>query len=92
MIKKDIEKYFDLISDKNKTVFMYKNEKYGNSAFESLEEFGDIYLAIRLKEKTDRLKSVVKGVKDDETLIDLYTDIAVYCIIGLMYIEMNKEI
>jgi hypothetical protein len=69
------------IINKNKDIFICKNKDYGNSFM----DFGLIGILVRLNDKINRLKSLMKNeikVKDEkkeDTINDLYN----YCIMGL---------
>lgn len=68
-----------------------KNIDYGNSFQKSYEEYGDIMLAIRLEDKLNRLKTLIKNKEqqvNDESLEDTVLDIAGYAILRLV---MTRE-
>ncbi len=77
--------------EKIKSTLVEKNKMYGNSFFNTLEEYGNCLICVRLEDKLNRLKQIiVKGLSDtesDEKLIDTLTDIAGYSILSLVYLE-----
>ena len=64
-----------------------KNHDYGDSFFKIYKEFGDLSTLIRITDKIGRLESAVSGKEykvTDETVDDVYKDIAGYCILSLV--------
>ena len=78
--------YYDVL-DNLKILYEKKNADYGDSFNKLLDEFGLISSTIRLQDKVNRLKSVIKN-KDqkvmDESIEDTLMDIANYSIMTLM--------
>ena len=74
--------YYDVL-DNLKTLYEKKNADYGDSFNKLLDEFGLVSVAIRLQDKVNRLKSIVKSKEQkvvDETIEDTLMDIANYAI------------
>ena len=64
-----------------------KNHDYGDSFRKSMMEFGFVSCVIRINDKTERLKSLVKngiGEVKDETIRDTLLDLANYAIMSAM--------
>ena len=72
-----------------------KNKMYGNSFFNTLEEYGNSLICIRIEDKLNRLKQIIlngkKDMKTDERLIDTITDLAGYAILSKIYIDGVKN-
>lgn len=69
-----------------------KNHDYGNAFAESIEEYGNVVMCIRIGDKLNRLKTLVKGQEQqvsDESINDTLMDLAGYAILSL--VEINKE-
>lgn len=70
-----------------------KNHDYGNSFDKSMDEFGLVAPAIRLSDKLNRFKSLIKSeakVKD-ESIEDTLQDLACYSVMALAYIRTHKD-
>lgn len=70
-----------------------KNSDYGNSFVKVREEFPNAIL-IRLSDKLNRLKTLYSGKEQmvqNESIIDTLLDLANYCIMEIIEIEMPKE-
>lgn len=86
------DKLFMDISKEIGELLCKKNHDYGDSAHEVYADMGDIVMYVRLLDKIGRLRTYVKGKEfkvDDETVLDIYKDIAGYCILAL---ASNKRI
>lgn len=68
-----------------------KNHDYGDAFHDSVKEFGNVVMAIRLNDKMNRLKTLIKTDQQvkDETIADTLRDLAGYAILSL--IEMNDQ-
>lgn len=62
-----------------------KNRDYGNAFHDSYEEFGMITAVIRLNDKMNRLKSLVRNGKAEvnESIRDTLIDLAAYAIMTI---------
>jgi len=86
-----MEEVLDEILTKIRNTILTKNECYGNSFHQTIEEYGMIALLIRLTDKLNRLKTAYRRYEDSE---DTLLDIAGYAILGLIEIrnmEKNKR-
>lgn len=72
---------FTILND----MYKEKNKAYGDCFAELYQEFGPLYVAIRLYEKSKRLKSLVgnEAPEADESIRDTLLDIANYAIMTL---------
>lgn len=93
VISDNVQSFIDITTDMAKT-YAAKNHDYGNSFEESLDEFGLVASVVRLGDKMNRIKSLIKKearVKD-ESIKDTLLDLATYSIMTLMWLnKVNKE-
>lgn len=71
-----------------------KNHDYGDSAHDVYEDLGDMIVYVRLLDKLGRLRTHIKGSKfkiTDESVKDIYRDMAGYSILALASIERIKQ-
>jgi len=73
-----------------------KNADYGDSFSKSVEEFGLLSPVIRIGDKYNRIKNLVKSKIDEplvtgETVEDTLLDLANYCILTVIEMESLKE-
>lgn len=71
---------------------MAKNTDYGDSFHKTFEEFGAIAGTIRLNDKMNRVKALVKNGKaevKDESLKDTLLDMANYAV--MLYVELQNQ-
>lgn len=66
-----------------------KNHDYGNSFDQSLDEFGLIASVVRLNDKMNRIKALMKANQqvNDESLEDTLMDLANYAVMTLAYMR-----
>lgn len=83
-----MEETLDKILNKIKDTILMKNERYGNSFHQTIEEYGVIALLIRLTDKLNRLKTAYQY---RESMEDTLIDIAGYAILGLIELENIKN-
>lgn len=92
--KEEEKSIFHQIAEEIADVLARKNHDYGDSFHDIYEEFGDLSTYMRLTDKMGRLKSMVQGKEmkvDDEPLVDVYRDIAGYCILTLVSRQRLEE-
>lgn len=84
---------FLAIVDRAVHLYIEKNRRYGDSFTKQYKDFGNISACIRLNDKIERLKNLVKVPEDcgDEPIEDTLIDIVNYAIMTLMEIEKSKE-
>ncbi|MCD6125062.1 DUF1599 domain-containing protein [bacterium] len=83
-----MKEILDKILNRIRDTILIKNERYGNSFQQTIEEYGPIALLIRLTDKLNRLKT---AYKHRESMEDTLLDIAGYAILGLIEIENKKK-
>lgn len=84
------DKLFHEIAKDIAELLCKKNHDYGDSAHQVYEDLGDIVVYVRLLDKIGRLRTKVKGEEfkiADETVMDIYRDMAGYCILALASIK-----
>lgn len=84
---------FKAITEQMLALYLLKNKNYGDSYHKTYEDYGMIMPCIRLEDKLQRLKSLVKqGDKanvDDESIRDTLIDLANYSVMTVM--ELDRE-
>lgn len=71
-----------------------KNKDYGSSAHDSYIDFGIISYVIRLSDKINRLKNLVKSKEQkvkDESIEDTLKDLANYSLLALADLRMENK-
>lgn len=82
---------FESVLDEMKDLHAKKNKDYGNAFHKSFEEFGVTAGVVRLNDKMERVKSLVKNGKaevKDESLMDTLKDMASYAV--MLYVELKN--
>lgn len=89
---KDIDPLFNTLLDQIKDTHEKKNHDYGNSFAKSMDEFGMLAAAIRLSDKLNRFKSLIKSEAQvkDESIEDTLLDMAAYAIMTVEYLKKKK--
>jgi hypothetical protein len=81
--------------DLNKT-YEVKNERYGDSFKKLLEEYGDVAFLIRIGDKFERIKTLLKNPslndQQDESVYDTIKDLANYCLMYLVENSIKKDL
>lgn len=80
------------LTDQLQETLLTKNHDYGNSFSKSIEEYGNVVMCIRIGDKLNRLKTLVRGQEQqvsDESITDTLMDLAGYAILSL--VEINKD-
>ena len=82
---------FREITDYMYQIYEKKNADYGDSFSKTFEEFGLTSSAIRINDKTERFKKLIKqdAQVQDESIKDTLLDIANYAVLTL--VEMSKR-
>lgn len=88
----DVEQFIDITQNMAKT-FAAKNHDYGNSFEQSLNEFGIVASVVRMGDKMNRIKSLVKKEAQvkDESIKDTLLDLASYSVMALMWMNKNNN-
>ena len=83
---------FESVLDEMKELHAKKDKDYGSAFHKSFEEFGVTAGVVRLNDKMERAKSLVKNgnaeVKD-ESLLDTLKDLASYAV--MLYVELKNN-
>ena len=85
---------FSKITDKMAETYQAKNKDYGNAFSKSYNEFGPVSAVVRMNDKMERIKSLIKQgdserqVKD-ESIQDTILDLANYSV--MLLVEMQTE-
>ena len=89
---KDINPLFNTLLDQIKDTHEKKNHDYGNSFAKSMDEFGMPAAAIRLSDKLNRFKFLIKSEAQvkDESIEDTLLDMAAYAIMTVEYLKKKK--
>lgn len=84
---------FESVLDEMKELHAKKDKDYGSAFHKSFEEFGVTAGVVRLNDKMERVKSLVKNGKaevKEESLLDTLKDMSSYAV--MLYVELkNKE-
>lgn len=82
---------FREITDYMHQIYEKKNADYGDSFSKTFDEFGLTASAIRINDKTERFKKLIKqdAQVQDESIKDTLLDLANYAVLTLM--EMSKK-
>ena len=90
VLSDNVEQFMSITQNMAKT-YAAKNHDYGNSFEESLDEFGLVASVVRLGDKMNRIKSLIKKEAQvkDESIKDTLLDMANYAIMTVMW--MNKK-
>lgn len=81
------------ICDELTELYRKKNHDYGDSFHKSFEEFGLTMAAIRISDKVNRFKALIKSDSqvNDESIRNTLIDAANYCILTVMELDTEKE-
>ena len=84
---------FKSITERMLETYKKKNADYGSSFDKSMDEFGIIAAVVRMSDKMERLKSLVKkeAKVKDESIEDTLLDLANYCIMTVMHLKINED-
>ena len=83
---------FESVLDEMKELHAKKDKDYGSAFHKSFEEFGITAGVVRLNDKMERVKSLVKNGKaevKDESLLDSLKDMASYAV--MLYVELKNK-
>ena len=83
---------FESVLDEMKELHAKKDKDYGSAFHKSFEEFGVTAGVVRLNDKMERVKSLVKNGKaevKDESLLDSLKDAACYAV--MLYVELKNK-
>lgn len=82
----------DFYIDKQLKVYIKKNSDYGNSFYESLDEFGRVAFLVRARDKINRLKTLMVNTRSvkNESIEDTVNDLFNYTAMYHSYIKSKK--
>lgn len=83
---------FESVLDEMKELHAKKDKDYGSAFHKSFEEFGVTAGVVRLNDKMERAKNLVKNGKaevKDESLMDTLKDLASYAV--MLYVELKNK-
>ena len=77
------------LCDSLKELYVKKNHDYGDSFGKSYKEWGITMAAIRLDDKLNRFKTLIKesAMVSDESIVDTLRDLANYSLMTIIEIE-----
>lgn len=93
--QKITERLINSVTDKIKFTLFKKNQDYGDSFHKRFKEYGMTSALIRIEDKVERLKHIIKNGIDvkDETIDDTLQDLAGYAILTLVErMKVNEEV
>lgn len=85
--------YERVLNDLSKMFFL-KNERYGNSFTDTIEDYGLVASMVRITDKFKRMTTLFQNSKlsyDDESLKDTMLDMANYLIMTVAYLTEDSE-
>lgn len=91
-ISSNVVSAFKEITEHMADTYERKNHDYGNSFDKSLDEFGLIAAVVRMEDKMNRIKSLIKkeAKVKDESIKDTLLDLANYSIMTYMWLNNQK--
>ena len=92
VLSDNVEQFMSITQNMAKT-YAAKNHDYGNSFEESLDEFGLVASVVRMGDKMNRIKSLIKKEAQvkDESIKDTLLDMANYAIMTVMWMNKNQN-
>lgn len=92
LLPDNVEKFRNITNEMAKT-YAAKNHDYGNSFEQSLDEFGLVASVVRLGDKMNRIKSLIKkeAKVKDESIKDTLLDLASYSVMALMWLNKQQK-
>lgn len=87
----NVEQFMSITQNMAK-IYAAKNHDYGNSFEESLDEFGLVASVVRMGDKMNRIKSLIKKEAQvkDESIKDTLLDIANYAVMTIMWLRNSR--
>lgn len=92
MTKTKVEQHLELVTALNK-LYEQKNHDYGDSFGKSYAEDGLVMAKIRISDKFNRFKTLIKSDAkvNDESIRDTLIDLANYALMTVMELDNEKE-
>ena len=87
----EVDQHKELLDELN-DLYARKNQDYGNSFDESLDEDGLLVLKIRLGDKYKRFSTLINQKNEvvDESMRDTLIDLANYALMGVMWMDSQE--
>ena len=85
---------FSAVLSEMQEIFRKKNADYGNAFKDMYSEYGLIYPVMHLREKLNRIESIMKNGKaevSNESIKDSLQDMANYCVMTLIEIDDDNK-
>lgn len=91
--KDDLVNYHKVVCNELNKLYARKNHDYGNSFHASYAEDGLLMAKIRIGDKYNRFKSLIKSDQKvkDESIRDTLIDMANYCIMAVMELDGDEK-
>lgn len=91
VLSDNVEQFMSITQNMTK-IYAAKNHDYGNSFEESLDEFGLVASVVRIGDKMNRIKSLIKKEAQvkDESIRDTLLDMANYAIMTVMWMDKKS--
>ena len=92
LCKSSDKQTFDSVLEEMKELHAKKNADYGDVFHKSFVEFGPTAGVVRLNDKMERIKSLIKNGKaevKDESVLDSLRDLACYAV--MLYVELKNR-
>ena len=91
VLSDNVEQFMSITQNMTK-IYAAKNHDYGNSFEESLDEFGLVASVVRIGDKMNRIKSLIKKEAQvkDEPIRDTLLDMANYAIMTVMWMDKKS--
>lgn len=93
LFKKKLAKHEEICRGLHE-LYEAKNADYGDSVGKTYQDFGVVSFATRISDKYNRMVELVKGHQpkvNDEKLVDTFRDMANYCLLAVLELEMEEE-
>jgi len=88
-----LECYQETLNEMAETFYL-KNERYGDSFTQTMDDYGMVTSMIRVTDKFNRLKTLYQNREldeDDEPIVDTMLDMANYLVMTLAYMKSREE-
>ena len=84
-------KSFEIVLDEISQLHERKNHDYGDSFSKSFQEFGEVAAIVRMSDKMERLKSLLKrDALVAESMRDTLIDLASYAVMTVVELDNRK--
>lgn len=88
-----LECYQETLNEMAETFYL-KNERYGDSFTQTMDDYGLVTSMIRVTDKFNRMKTLYQNKEldeDDEPIMDTMLDMANYLVMTIAYIKSREE-